>query len=58
MIHGIALLVIIGIVVGAYVYRDAKRRGMNAAVWTAVSVLSVPLGLIVYIFVRKRHPRR
>ncbi len=43
-----------------YVYRDAKRRGMNAALWTLlVLLLSGPyvfIGLIVYLLIRDPLP--
>jgi RNA polymerase subunit RPABC4/transcription elongation factor Spt4 len=49
---GIALFVVIGI--GIFVYRDAKKRGMPALLWTAVAVF-VPyfVGLIVYLIARQ-----
>lgn len=38
---------------GLYVYRDAKRRGMNAAAWTLVAILAPLLvGFIIYLLVR------
>jgi len=54
MIHAIVVLIIIEIIIGVYVYRDAKQRGMRAVLWVIVSVITVPLGLILYLFVRKR----
>jgi len=43
-----------------YVYRDAKRRGMNAGLWTLlVLLLSGPyvfIGLIVYLLIRDPLP--
>lgn len=39
--------------IGVYVYRDAKRRGMSAWVWTVVAVLAPSfIGLIIYLLVR------
>lgn len=50
-----AMLVMLG-----YVYRDAKRRGMNAALWTLlVLILSggyFLIGLIIYLLVREPLP--
>jgi len=57
MFHLIVVLIIIEIIIGVYVYRDATRRGMRATLWTVISVLSVPVGLIIYIHVRKKHPK-
>jgi hypothetical protein len=43
-----------------YVYRDAKRRGMNPALWTIVVMILSPgygiLGLIIYLLVREPLP--
>ena len=41
------------VLVGVYVHKDAKKRGMDAVLWTAVAIL-VPglIGLIVYLVVR------
>ena len=47
------LVLTIPVLVGVYVYRDAKRRGMNAALWTLVAVLAPSLiGFIIYLLVR------
>ncbi len=47
------LFLVVSTVLGLYVYRDAKARGMNAALWTLVTVL-VPafVGLMIYVVVR------
>lgn len=53
MIPILILLLTIPVIVGVYVYRDAKRRGMNAALWTLVAVLAPSLiGFIIYLLVR------
>ncbi len=40
-------------VIGIYVYRDAKRRGMNAVLWTLVAILAPTfIGFIIYLLVR------
>lgn len=53
MIPIMILLLTIPVIVGVYVYRDAKRRGMNAALWTLVAVLAPSLiGFIIYLLVR------
>ena len=52
---GIYLVVLVGIpvLIGIYVYRDAKSRGMNAPLWTLIAVLApVFVGLIIYLLVR------
>ena len=52
MIPIMILLLTIPVIVGVYVYRDAKRRGMNAALWTLVAVFAPSLiGFIIYLLV-------
>lgn len=46
-------LLTIPIMIGVYVYRDAKRRGMNAMAWTLIAVVAPALiGFIIYLLVR------
>jgi Double zinc ribbon len=49
------LLLILG-----YVYRDAKRRGMNGALWTLLVLILAPMylfiGLVIYLLVRDPLP--
>ncbi len=53
----LALVAALYAVVGVFVYRDARRRGMNAPLWTLVVIL-VPsfIGLIVYLLARNSLP--
>jgi len=39
-----------------YVYRDATRRGMNAAMWVLIVIFGQILGIIIYLIVRRDHP--
>lgn len=49
----LALILMLPVFIGVYVYRDAKRRGMNAVLWTLVAILAPLLvGFIVYLLVR------
>lgn len=49
----LAVFACIPILIGAYVYRDARNRGMNAAAWTLIAVLTpVLVGFIIYLLVR------
>ena len=49
----VSVLWLIPILVGVYVFRDAKQRGMNAILWTLVAVFAPSLiGLVVYLLVR------
>lgn len=48
-----AAIAAIVLIVGLYVYRDAKARGMKAGIWTMIAVL-MPcfIGLIMYVLMR------
>lgn len=53
MIPIMLLLLTVPVLIGVYVYRDAKRRGMNAALWTLIAVFAPSLiGFIIYLLVR------
>lgn len=48
-----ALFLVLPILIGVYVYRDANSRGMNAALWTLIAALAPSgIGLIIYLVVR------
>ncbi|KKK99606.1 hypothetical protein LCGC14_2631060 [marine sediment metagenome] len=51
----IALLIfwIIAIGLAVWVYRDAKKREMDAAVWLLIVLLSGCIGFIIYLKVRE-----
>ena len=50
------LLLIIPVSIGVYVWRDAKRRRMNAVLWTIIAVFAPTLiGFIVYLLVRNSY---
>lgn len=47
------IVLTIPVLIGVYVYRDARRRGMNAVLWTLVAVIAPALvGFIIYLLVR------
>lgn len=49
----ISIFTFLPILVGVYVYRDAKRRDMNAPLWTIIAILAPSLiGFIIYLLVR------
>lgn len=51
-----AFMLIIPIIIGVYVYKDATRRGMNAIMWTLVAVFAPSfIGLIIYLVVRENY---
>ena len=56
MYFALLINIAIPICIGIYVYQDAKNRGMEAILWTAISVL-IPyfIGLIIYLVVRYNH---
>lgn len=57
---GILLLLVAGAVagLGIWTYRDAKARGLEAGLWTAIVVL-VPnmIGLLLYFMLGRKHPK-
>ena len=57
---GIALVMSAFLFMLGYVYRDAKRRGMNAGLWTLLVLILSPayllIGLIIYLLVREPLP--
>jgi len=48
----IAVFYIIGILIAVWVYKDAKKRDMNAAVWLLIVLLTGCCGCIIYLIVR------
>lgn len=61
IITGAAIVFGAGILMLGYVNRDAKRRGMNSALWTWFVLLMLPtsvgiIGLIIYLLVREPLP--
>lgn len=49
----LAALLAVPALIGVYVYRDAKARGMNAVLWTLIALVSPALiGFIIYLLVR------
>ncbi len=50
------LIFAIPTIMGVYVYRDAKQRGMNAMLWTLISILAPGfVGFIIYLIIRSEH---
>ena len=51
------LVLAIPVIIGVYIHKDAKKRGMNAVLWTLIGVLAPGfIGLIIYLIVRGEHP--
>ena len=50
-------LLTIPVMIGIYVYRDSRHRGMNAALWTLIAVIAPALiGFIIYLLIRGNYP--
>lgn len=49
-------LLLVWIVVGVWVYRDAESRAMNGALWLIIVILLGLIGIIIYLVVRGDHP--
>lgn len=53
----LAAFLTIPVLIGVYVYRDARRRGMNMVLWTLIAVFAPALiGFIIYLLIRKNYP--
>jgi len=54
MIYVIVLLVVcvISLLIAIWVYKDAKKRDMNAAVWLLIVLVTGCIGCIIYLVVR------
>jgi uncharacterized membrane protein YhdT len=52
------ILLVIRILVLIWVYKDAKSRGMNAVVWLLIAFFLGIIGLIVFLIVRRSHPKK
>lgn len=52
----IAIVIVIPTFIGIYVYRDAKRRNMNVAMWTLIALIAPSMvGFIIYLIVRGKY---
>lgn len=50
-------LLTVPVLIGVYVYRDSRRRGMNAVLWTFIAVVAPALtGFIIYLLIRGNYP--
>jgi len=49
-------MIILSIVIGIWVYRDANSRGMEGALWLIVVLIGGLIGLIIYLIIRRDHP--
>jgi len=43
---------VVALLIAIWVYKDAKKRDMNAAVWLLIVLLTGCIGCIIYLVVR------
>jgi len=55
IIVGSVILLTIPILIGVYVYHDASRRGMNAALWTLMVLFLSFAGFTIYLLERRKY---
>ena len=48
----VVVFYIIALLIAIWVYRDAKKRDMNAAVWLLIVLVTGCIGCIIYLVVR------
>ena len=48
----VAVFYVIAILIAIWVYKDAKKRDMNATVWLLIVLLTGCIGCIIYLVVR------
>ena len=49
--------IVISVLIGIWVYRDANSRGMEGVLWLIVVLVGSLVGLIIYLIVRRDHPK-
>jgi hypothetical protein len=48
----VVVFYIIAILIAVWVYKDAKKRDMNAAVWLLIVLVTGCIGCIIYLVIR------
>jgi len=48
----VAVFFIVALLLAIWVYKDAKKRDMNAAVWLLIVLVTGCIGCIIYLVVR------
>jgi len=51
----IVVFYIIAILIAIWVYKDAKKRDMNAAVWLLIVLVTGCIGCIIYLVIRNKN---
>ena len=49
--------IVVSVLIGIWVYRDANSRGMEGVLWLIVVLVGSLVGLIIYLIVRRDHPK-
>lgn len=52
MIILVIVFYVIALLIAIWVYKDAKKRDMNAAVWLLIVLVTGCIGCIIYLVVR------
>jgi len=47
------LVLVLSILLGVWVYRDAEKRGMSGVLWLLVVLIAGIIGLVIYFVVRR-----
>jgi hypothetical protein len=53
ILTGFVISFVIGIILAVWVYKDAKKRDMDAAVWLLIVLITGCIGCIIYLIVRE-----
>lgn len=49
--------ILVPIIIGVFIYKDAKLHNMNAAMWTLIAILAPSfIGVIIYLIIRSDKP--
>ena len=51
------LVLVLSILLGVWVYRDAEKRGMSGVLWLLVVLIAGIIGLVIYFGYGYRHSR-
>ncbi len=54
----VLLMILIGISILVWVYKDAKKRDMEAGIWLIIVLMFHLLGIIIYLIVRSPLPEK
>jgi predicted nucleic acid-binding Zn ribbon protein len=58
-IFGVVAMLSLFVFLGIWVYKDAKSRGLNPALWTVIVLVAIQglIGLLLYLLVGRRSPQ-